>query len=97
MKILSGTKIRATASTVRKSVKFSDQGKGTLTGTVEPLAAPFSVVNGSGPFSLPPKGKSTVTVTFDPALTGPNPQTLLIDSSDPKNPSVSVLVTGVKK
>ena len=78
------------------SVKFSDQGKGTLTGTVEPLAAPFSV-NGSGPFSLPPKGKSTVTVTLDPALTGPNPQTLLTDSSDPKNPSVSVLVTGVKQ
>jgi hypothetical protein len=79
------------------SVTLTSIGKGTLTGTVSTLAAPFAVTAGSGDFSLSRKQTLQVTVRLSPPGPGIYKATLSLESNDPKAPksvSFSVRVKG---
>jgi hypothetical protein len=70
--------------------------KGTLTGTVKGLPAPYTVEAGAGDFSLPPGGAKPVTIEFAPTtVSAKNPALLTVDSNDPKHPVKTVKISGV--
>lgn len=66
----------------------------TLTGSVDALAVPFSIVSGGGPFNLTPGQSVTVTVRFSPTATGAASTNLAIthnatNQNSPTNVSLS--------
>jgi len=69
--------------------------KGTLTGNIEPLSAPYTVTSvPSLSFNLAPGAKQPVTVEFAPTSLGANKVTLSINSNTPKHPVESVHISG---
>ncbi len=72
--------------------------KGTLTGSIGGLTAPFSFTAAQGStFTIPPGAKEPVTLTFTPTAVGPNPPENLVITSDdpnPKHQSESFKVSG---
>jgi hypothetical protein len=68
-----------------------------LQATVGTLQPPFTVLNG-GSMTIPKKKASPyVTVQFAPSATGFVSQSLIINSSDPSEPSWSITVDGTGK
>lgn len=78
-------------------LKIKNSGKGTLAGYVEAPAGPFTLVSGAGAFNLPPKKTLTVTLRFDPSVAGALTSVLLVSSSDPARPAVSMPIRGKGK
>jgi len=69
--------------------------KGTLTGTVGTLSAPYTVEAGEGSFTLHPGQTEPVTIEFAPTLPpGADKATLVIQSNTPKHPVETVKLTG---
>jgi outer membrane protein assembly factor BamB len=64
-----------------------------LTGSVGSLASPFTVGR-PGPFFLGPGEDLKEKITFEPTTAGPMSQSLVVQSSDARKPSVSVTVSG---
>jgi len=79
---------------VKKTVKLTNKGKETVTGTVGTVSAPFSTLAGGGAFSLAPKKSLTVSLSFTPAAAGLATAKLRITSTDPKAAAVDVTLSG---
>jgi hypothetical protein len=79
-----------------KSIKFRvrNVGKGILQVTVGTLTAPFTVEDASVVSLAKGKASSPITVQFTPTATGPVTQSLIINSSDPNNPTWSITIEG---
>jgi hypothetical protein len=73
-----------------------NSGQGTLTAILDlsSIAAPFQVVTKPGPFELAHDRAKTIAVKFAPNTAGPFAGAIMIASSDPKRPSVSVSIAG---
>jgi sugar lactone lactonase YvrE len=67
---------------------------GALIGSVAAVSLPFSVTTGGGGFSLSAGQAETVSVQFAPTTAGAVSAPLVITSNDPKNPSISVKLSG---
>ncbi|HZO82632.1 MAG TPA: choice-of-anchor D domain-containing protein [Candidatus Binataceae bacterium] len=74
--------------------KITNAGIGRLNGSVGTLSAPFSVVEGAGPFNLLPQAAWRVRVGFAPQSVGPAASTLKISSDDPLRPSTDIAISG---
>ena len=82
---------------VDQTVTITNQSSSTatLTGNVETLSSPFSVVSGGGAFSLAPGASQTVVVRFSPTAAGPASGNLTIthNATNPVGPT-NVSLTG---
>ncbi|MBI4637936.1 MAG: SBBP repeat-containing protein [Candidatus Rokubacteria bacterium] len=85
----------AVGTSATRTVTVRNAGQGTLSGTVGSLAGVFSVLAGSGSFTLTSGQTLTVTVEFTPAQRGTARASLTITSDDPTRPSTRVQVTGI--
>jgi hypothetical protein len=65
----------------------------TLSVDIGTLGAPFAV-SASGSHNIAPGGHPQLTITFTPSQVGTASQNLIITSSDPHNPKVTVQVVG---
>ncbi len=85
-----------TDTTSTLSLKITNSGAGTLTGSVDATGvhSPLSVTSGAGTFKLGYNQSTTVTVKAAPTKTGALSGDLEITSSDPARKSVTVLITG---
>ncbi len=80
--------------TPTKTFNVSNNGLGVLHGSVDTLAAPFSVTSGGGSFILFHGQSTPVTVQFAPTSTQKASATLTITSDDPVHPTVGVTISG---
>lgn len=83
-----------------KSVKLvltNTDKLGHLEVDVASSGAPFRIVSGGGANTIPPKKKLTVVVIFEPSAAGTAAGSLLVTSSDPAKPNVSIPLTGKLK
>ncbi|MBI4637939.1 MAG: SBBP repeat-containing protein [Candidatus Rokubacteria bacterium] len=85
----------AVGTSATRTVTVQNAGQGTLSGTVGSLAGVFSVLAGSGSFTLTPGQTLTVTVEFTPAQRGTARASLTVTSDDPARSTVRVQVTGI--
>jgi hypothetical protein len=78
-----------------RTLSFSarNAGRGPLSITVDPAAAPFTV-NGERSFTLAPGRRRALSVTFSPAVAGLASTKITVRSDDPARPSVSYTLTG---
>jgi hypothetical protein len=82
-----------------KSIEFRvhNVGKGILQVTIGALTAPFTVEDANVASLAKGKATAPITVQFTPTATGPVTQSLIINSSDPNNPTWSITVEGTGK
>lgn len=73
---------------------YNEGQRKTLTVSLEPLSAPFTILSGLGPYEIPPGQRIKVKLQFAPTLLGKQHETLVIDSSDKRDPTVDVPVRG---
>lgn len=75
---------------VKKTVTIRNTGRGDLGVNVGVLNAPFRITSGSGSFLLLRRKTQKVTFEFTPTVPGKFTATLVITSTDPAKPTVSV-------
>jgi hypothetical protein len=80
---------------VRRRLTLRNVGPGRLFGQIEASGPPFAVgIPGDGAFTLPPRKRLSVLVTFTPQNRGRFTDPLTIVSDDPQHPELDVEVTG---
>lgn len=80
-----------------RSLVLKNGGKGELYGRMGTLDGPFGILSGGGDFTLGSGESKTVTVQFAPTDPGRVTSVLEITSTDPKQMSVRVQVSGAGK
>lgn len=84
----------AVGGTSAQTLFIQNPGPGVLSGLVSSLSPPFGILFGGGRYSIPPGGWLPVVVTFSPLVVGDAISTLVITSSDPREPVLYVRVEG---
>jgi subtilase family serine protease len=85
------TPIRAFAL---QTLTIPNRNTSTLSVSVGTLAAPFAVYY-PGVYNVPPGWTLTLMLSFTPLQTGSASQQLLISTNDPRNPKLTVAISGV--
>jgi subtilase family serine protease len=85
------TPIRAFAL---QTLTIPNRNTSTLSVSVGTLAAPFAVYY-PGVYNVPPGWTLTLMLSFTPLQTGSASQQLLIGTNDPRNPKLTVAISGV--
>jgi hypothetical protein len=95
------TKTRVSFGTVKnlrpKTVKVVLENKSKSQSLIVSLAIsgpPFTLTSGAGPFTILPKKKLTVFVSYAPTAPGSHTGTLTVTSSDPVRPALAITLTG---
>ena len=79
---------------VTRRLVVTNAGAGALTGTIPAVAAPFKILSGGGRFRLAPGRKRVVVIQFSPKQADFSVGELVIQSSDPSQSALSVLLEG---
>ena len=80
----------------RLLIRNNDRAK-PLQVTINPVAAPFSIVEGGGSVAIPPKGSHGVLLRFAPTAAGRANGSLLLNTSDPGHSAFNVKLIGTGK
>lgn len=80
--------------TKQLTLKLTNKGKETVTGTVGTGTEPFELLSGGGAFTLAPKASRSVVVRFAPGAAAAASAQLRITSTDPKAALVNVPLSG---
>ncbi len=83
---------------VEKSVSIRNDGSAPLTGTINTLAAPFTLVGGEGPFTVKPGATYALTIRCAPTSIGTFRSALeIVDTNDPATPTktITLLCNGI--
>lgn len=78
---------------VKKNVLIRNTGRGPLGISVGTLSGPYRIASGSGAFTLAPRKAHTVKLEFTPTTAGKHEAALIITSTDPAKPTVTVTQT----
>ena len=77
-----------------RRLTISNVGAGTLSGTISAVEAPFKIVSGGGRFRLPAGRKRVIAIQFSPKLAQLSLATLVVQSTDPAQPRLSIYLEG---
>ena len=82
-------------STVTKSISNANRTESLVVQVNAPSPnPPFSLMSGGGTVTIPPRGSHAVTLRFSPTVKGQATGTLVINSSDPANPTATIGLNG---